>query len=126
MDKIIKSSYSKKEYIFPSGKVEKIQGYEHFALDELIINNNIDESDIVIGSQNVPEIWYIDDNNVKRRYYVDIYIPKQNMCIEVKSIYTFKKNKMINVLKMNATTKLGYNYEFWVYNKKGEKINCYE
>jgi len=45
----IKSSYSKKEYIFPSGKKENIQGYEHFALDELIINEKIDESDIIIG-----------------------------------------------------------------------------
>jgi hypothetical protein len=126
MDKVIKSSYSKKEYIFPSGKVEKIQGFENFALDELIINEKINESYIIIGCKNVPEIWYCDDNNKKRRYYVDIYIPSQNRCIEVKSSYTYKINEKINLLKQNAVKELGYKYEIWIYNKKGEKISCYD
>jgi len=126
MDKVIKSSYSKKEYKFPSGKVFQIQGYENFALDELIINEKVDESDIIIGSQYVPEIWYFDNSGKKHRYYVDIYIPSQNKCIEVKSLYTYKKNEEINLLKEEATKKLGYNYEFWLYNNKGAKINCYE
>jgi hypothetical protein len=30
------------------------------------------------------------------------------------------------MLKQNAAKELGYKYEIWVYNKKGEKINCYE
>ena len=94
-------------------------------LDELIINEKVDESDIIIGSQYVPEIWYLDNSNKKHRFYVDIYIPSQNKCIEVKSLYTYKKNEAINLLKQDATKNLGYNYEFWVYNKKGEKINCY-
>ena len=122
MDKFIKSSYSKKEYIFPSGKIDHVQGYENFALNELIINEKIDESDIIIGSQNVPEIWYHTDDGVKHRYYVDIYIPSQNKCIEVKSLYTYKINEKINLLKEEATKKLGYNYEFWIYNNKGQKI----
>jgi hypothetical protein len=126
MDKVIKSSYSKKEYIFPSGKVEKIQGFENFALDELIINEKINESYIIIGCKNVPEIWYWDDNNKKRRYYVDIYIPSQNRCIEVKSSYTYKINEKINLLKQNAAKELGYKYEIWIYNKKGENISCYD
>jgi hypothetical protein len=99
---------------------------ENFALDELIINEKVDESDIIIGSQYVPEIWYLDNSNKKHRYYVDIDIPSQNKCIEVKSLYTYKKNEAINLLKQDATKKLGYKYEIWVYNKKGEKINCYE
>jgi hypothetical protein len=99
---------------------------ENFALDELIINEKVDESDIIIGSQYVTEIWYLDNSNKKHRYYVDIYIPSQNKCIEVKSLYTYKKNEAINLLKQDATKKLGYNYEFWIYNNKGEKINCNE
>jgi hypothetical protein len=58
MGKNVKSSYSKKEYVFPSGRIDQIQGYEHFALDELIINEKIEESDIITGCKNVPEIWY--------------------------------------------------------------------
>jgi len=125
MEKNVKSSYSKKEYIFPSGKIEKIQGYEHFALDELIINEKIDESDIITGVKNVPEIWYNDGNGKKHRYYVDIFILSQNRCIEVKSKWTY--NQQINsvLLKKNAAKELGYNYEIWLYDNKGNKT-CYD
>jgi len=126
MEKQIKSSYSKKEYTFLSGKVENIQGYENFALDELIITEKIDESDIIIGVKNVPEIWYNDKNNMERRYYVDIYIPSQNKCIEVKSTYTYKKNEQINILKQEAAKKLGYDFEFWIYNSNGTRVNICE
>jgi hypothetical protein len=126
MEKNIKSSFTKKEYIFPSGKIDKIQGYENFALDELIINEKIDESDIITGCKNVPEIWYNDKNNKKRRHYVDIFIPSQNKCIEVKSNWTYTKQIDIVLLKQKAAKDLGYKYEIWVYNNKKEKINCYE
>jgi len=123
MEKQIKSSYSKKEYVFPSGKKENIQGYEIFALNNLIINEKINESNIIIGVKNVPEIWYIDENNIEHRYYVDIFIPYQNRCIEVKSLYTYNKNIKINILKSEAAKKLGFNYEFWIYDNKGNKLN---
>lgn len=121
MNKLINSGYSKKDYLFPSGKIGQTQGYEHFALNELIINEKIEETDIIICAKNVPEIWYF-DNGKKRRYYVDIYIPSQNKCIEVKSTYTYSRDLKNNLLKELATKKAGYNFEFWIYNKKGEKI----
>ena len=125
MDKVVKSSYSKKDYIFPSGKCEKIQGYEHFALDELIISEKIDESKIMIGCKNVPVIWYETNDGKKHRYYVDIFIPSQNRCIEVKSEWTINIYSSNVFLKQQAAKELGYNYEIWVYNSKGEKTNCY-
>ena len=125
MEKNVKSSYSKKEYVFPSGKIEKIQGYEHFALDELIIVEKINESDIIIGCKNVPEIWYSDENGKKHRYYVDIFISSQNRCIEVKSEWTYNIEINNVLLKKEATKKLGYNYEFWVYDRKGNKNSYY-
>ena len=126
MEKNIKSSFTKKEYIFPSGKIDKIQGYENFALDELIINEKIDESDIITGCKNVPEIWYNDKNGKKHRHYVDIFIPSQNKCIEVKSNWTYTKQIDIVLLKQKAAKAMGYKYEIWIYNNKKEKINCYE
>ncbi len=126
MEKSIKTSYKTKEYVFPSGRIDKIQGYENYALNELIINEKIDESHIIIGLKNVPEIWYIDKNNKKRRHYVDIFIPYQNRCIEVKSTWTYTKQIDIVLLKQKAAKELGYKYEIWVYNDKKEKINCYE
>jgi hypothetical protein len=124
-NKQVKSSYLKKEYIFPSGKSIYIQGYEHLALDELILNNDIDETEIIVGISNVPEIWYFDSCNKKHRHYVDIFIPKFNKCIEVKSTWTAKKNEDNIFLKQIAAKELGYNYEIWVYDEKYNKI-CYK
>jgi hypothetical protein len=126
MEKNIKQNYKKKEYIFPSNKIIDIQGYENFALDELIINEKIDESDIITGCKNVPVIWYNDETGKKHRHYVDIFIPSQNRCIEVKSTWTYTKQIDIVLLKQSAAKELDYKYEIWVYNSKKEKVNCYD
>ena len=126
MEKNTKMSYYLKEYILPSGNIIKIQGYEHFALDELLSKKNIDESDIITGCKNVPEIWYNDINGKKRRHYVDIFIPSQNKCIEIKSTWTYKKNIDIVFLKQQAAIDLNYLYEIWVYNNKGNKVEFYD
>jgi hypothetical protein len=125
MEKQIKNSYYLKEYILPSSKIIKIQGYEHFALDELTQTENISEEDIVTGTINVPTIWYNDSNNKKRRHFVDIFIPSKNKCIEVKSTWTFTKQKDIIFLKQSAAKELGYLYEIWVYDKEGNKVEFY-
>jgi hypothetical protein len=122
LSKNVKSNYKSKEYIFPSGNIILVQGYEPYALDELIINENIDESDIITGCKNVPEIWYFDELGKKHRHYVDIFIPTENLCIEVKSTWTAKKEKII-YLKQKSAKELGYCYEIWVYDDKG---NCVE
>ena len=123
LNKNVKSNYKSKEYIFPSGNIILVQGYEPYALDELIINENIDESDIITGCKNVPEIWYFDELGKKHRHYVDIFIPTENLCIEVKSTWTFKKKQDNIFLKQNAAKELGYRYEIWIYDDFG---NCVE
>ena len=82
--------------------------------------------DIVNSKNKVPTIWYTTNDNIKHRHYVDIFIPTQNRCIEVKSEWYFNQGKDIIMLKQNSGKELGYKYEIWVYNNKGEKINCYE
>ena len=118
-------SFKRKTYIMPSKNVITYQGYENFALDELLFEEQLDETDIITGCKNVPEIWYYDENNKKHRHYVDIFIPSQNKCIEVKSIWTLEKKQDCIILKQEAGKDLGYNYEIWVYNAKGEKVECY-
>jgi hypothetical protein len=124
-EKQLKNCYKNKEYIYPSGKIIKVQGYENFALDFLLNNENICEIDIITGCKNVPTIWYNDENDKKHRHYVDIFIPSQNKCIEVKSTWTAEKKKDNIFLKQNAAKELGYNYEIWVYNGKGNIVNKY-
>jgi hypothetical protein len=122
-EKASKNSYLTKTYTFPSGKEIQVQGYEPFALDELI--KTLSEDDIITGCSNVPTIAYTDDEGKPHKHFPDIFIPSQNKCIEVKSTWTAEKKKDNIFLKENAGKQLGYNYEIWVYNGKGEKINCY-
>jgi hypothetical protein len=121
-EKSSKNNYRKKLYIMPSGKEITCQGYEPFALDKLLNEKNIDETDIITGCKNVPTIWYEDESEKKHRHYVDIFIPSQNRCIEVKSTWTAKKNDDNIFLKQEAGKKLGYKYEIWIFNQKKECI----
>jgi len=117
-EKMSKKCYKSKLFILPSGKEIICQGYEPFALQDLL-ESNINECDIITGCKNVPTIWYNDETGKKRRHYVIIFIPSQNKCIEIKSHWTFKKGN-INIFKKKDTAKeLGYNYEIWVYDNKG-------
>jgi len=126
MEKMTTNMYKYKEYITPSGNILKLQGYEHFALDELLLKKNVLENDIITGCKNVPTIWYDDLYGEKHRHYVDIFIPSQNRCIEVKSTWTAKLNNHTIFLKQEAAKKLGYNYEIWIYNTKGEIVEFYD
>jgi hypothetical protein len=121
-----KNSYKRKIYIFASGNQIMCQGYEPFALNKLIKDELINETDIVTGAKNVPEIWYHDEAGKKHRHYVDIFIPSQNRMIEVKSTWTAEKKKDNIFLKQEAGKKLGYLYEIWIYNKKGEIVEYHK
>ena len=117
--------YKAKSFAFPSGNKITCQGYEPFALQELI-NINIGENDIITGCKNVPTIWYNDVNGQKHRHYVDIFIPSKNTCIEVKSTWTIKDKKGNIFEKQTAAKELGYKYEIWVYDNNGNKLDVYE
>jgi hypothetical protein len=124
-EKNSKQNYSKKEYVMPSGKTVNVQGYEPFALDCLMQNEQIKEEEIVLGCKNVPTIWYNDEFGKKHRHYVDIFIPNLNKCIEVKSTWTKEKKKDCIFLKQKAAKDLGYKYELWIYDKKGNRLEVY-
>jgi len=121
-DKTVKNNYRKKTYTSSSGKEYICQGYEPFALECLIEKENVNENDIITSRKEVPTIWYNNVKGKKSRHYVDIFISSQNRCIEVKSTWTAKKKQDSIFLKQNAAKELGYNYEIWIYNSKGEIV----
>jgi hypothetical protein len=123
LDKNIKNCYRTKQYTFPSGNIILIQGYENLALDELIKKEKIDEHNIIMGVKNVPNIWYFGNDGKNHRHYVDIFIPTQNRCIEVKSTWTAKLNEHNIYFKQNAAKLIGYKYEIWIYNEKKQLVN---
>lgn len=118
------NSYQTKFYTLPSGNIIKYQGYENFALDELL--KTITEEHILNSKIDVPNIWYNDLNGKKHKHYVDIFIPSQNRCIEVKSEWTYNIKSNNVILKQQAAKELGYKYEIWIYDKNGIKTNCYQ
>lgn len=110
------SAFSSKKFIFPSGKVVYVQGFEGKVITELL-KAGIKESELIVEDDEMPVIFYkIDDTY--HRYYPDIYIPRYNLILEIKSNYTFNgyesgnTGKYINFLKRDACIKLGYNFRF--------------
>jgi hypothetical protein len=117
-EKSIKASYKLKEITTSSGNIIYLQGYEPYAYKILL--ETYKEEEILNSRIDVPELWWVDDKNKRHRYYVDFYIPKDNLIIEVKSTRTLevageKIHKTIDSAK-NA----GYKMEVWVLSEKGE------
>lgn len=111
-----KSAYKTKKYTFPSGNVIDIQGYEHFAINDLVAEG-YEESDIVVDG--VPEIFYHTEDQVAHRYYPDIFIKSEKKMIEIKSVFTLQLNQDINFLKWKAVVDKEFKMEIRVYDGKG-------
>jgi hypothetical protein len=113
-------SSSYKEYLLPSGKIVKIQGYEPFALDFLL--KIYDESEIIFDKTKIPKMEYFYENKL-HYYFPDFYIPKYNLIYEVKSNWTLNKHKTVYELKKQATIDSGFQFKTLVFNQKGFLIN---
>lgn len=119
-NKTQKNSKKYKEYKMPSGEIRKVQGYEPFALDTLV--KEFTEDQIITERSKIPRIPYIVDGKQKY-YFPDIFIYSIHKIIEVKSTWTYKC-KLDNIfLKEKATKELGYDYEFWVFDKQGKRLS---
>ena len=116
-ERSMKASSSRKEFTFPCGRMVSVQGYEPLALN-ILVKNGYQSQDLVIGANEVPEIWYTKDGK-SHRYYCDIYIPKENKIIEVKSEWTVQKETGNVEEKAVAAKNDGFEYEIWVLDKNG-------
>jgi len=122
-EKASKNAYKSYDYIFPSGRVEKIQGTEKYMLNDLLQKEGIQEDDIIVKRNEVPEVWYEDENGIQHRYFVDCFIKSQNRCIEAKSTWTAEKKKDCIYLKQQALKDAGYLCEIWIYDGNGEIVD---
>ena len=123
MDKCFKNSHKYKEYLFPSGRIDLIQGDEPYAIDELL-QNGISEEDIITGRNIESKFYWYDKEGKGHRYYPDIYIKSLNKYIEVKSTYTYEVDKENVLLKQKAIKDAGFPCHIWVYNNEKEKVEC--
>lgn len=109
------------DYILPSGKIIKLQGYEKFAMNILL--TKFDENDILTDMHDISNITgqiIYDEGN---RYYPDIYIKSINKIFEVKSPYTYKMHENKNIAKMQICLEMGMDFEFMIFNGKGALVN---
>ncbi len=106
--------YKHKTYIYPSGKVVKVQGYEPKLLDDLVLV--YEENEILTDKKDMPEFWYYKDDK-KHRYFPDVYIPKDNLIYEVKSDWTLKQTKKNGIydLKKQSVIDAGFSYVLRIY-----------
>jgi len=129
INKSNKGNASIKDFIFPSGKTIGVRGYEPTAIDTLLALG-YHEDDLIVHNDyskiSIEVFEYVNANKHKSKYYPDIYIPKENKIIEVKSQWWWNgngdakyKNRLENNLrKRQAVLAKGYNYELWLYENK--------
>lgn len=111
------TTFKRKKFVF-HGRVVTLQGHENYGLRDLMQRCHIDFKDIVYKPTEMPKILYTHDCKI-HRYIPDFWVPIRNLIIEIKSKYTFEKNHSINILKAIACIEAGYDFETWIYNRKG-------
>lgn len=129
--KYMASCMKKKDYTFPSGKVIQIMGDEGYCLDTLL--KTYTEDEIIAGNElkmKIPYIHGVDNEGrpVSHVYYPDIFVPKKNLVIEVKSTLTYGKETMgkgqclreQNHAKWRACVDNGYNFIAYIYKNRGK------
>ena len=108
----------------PSGKIAKLQGYEGFAIMDMLtfgmpgVCPKLKEKDIKYGG-NVPVIKYFKDDGTPCAYHPDFMTPYGP--VEVKSDYTLENNREMNDAKFFQAA-INYDRFFvWIYNGNGER-----
>jgi uncharacterized protein (DUF433 family) len=117
-----------KPYCMYSVEIEGIeytnlQGFEKQGIIYLNECYNINYSEILAGrNEHIPTIKYVSTDKKQHYYFPDIYIPSQNMLIEIKCEYTFSTSKHITMLKHKACKEQGYKHKIIIFNNTGTEI----
>jgi hypothetical protein len=98
------------------GKTFFYQGYELKALTRLL-EEGYRVDDIVTAKGEVPKIIYFYKGK-QHLYFPDIFIPKENRIIEVKSQWTYNRDLKRNKAKEKAAKVAGYKFEFMILRNK--------
>lgn len=109
-EKNLNSCHRRKAYKWKTGEILYVQGYEPIVLSELE-EKGYSFDEVKTKQTDMPEIWYFFENK-KRRYFPDIYIPKENLIIEVKSEFTFSisESSKQNSSKFKAVEDAGFKF----------------
>jgi predicted DNA-binding protein YlxM (UPF0122 family) len=96
-------------------KVIYYQGFELLAIYKLL-EEGYSINNILNAKGEVPNFLYYFEGR-RRRYYPDIYIPKDNRIIEVKSKWTYEQEIDKNLAKRQSVIDAGYRFDFYIMEK---------
>lgn len=104
----------------------KVQGYEPQAIEWIVRNTKIKAEDILVDrSGQVPTIVYKIGRRT-RSYFPDMFVPKRNIIVEVKSTYTLGldtgRDWRKNQAKAKAVIAEGYKFVMMVMDAKGGRM----
>lgn len=117
--------HNSKEYTLPSGKKIFTRGFEDKCIPLLL--EEYKEYDIVFECDDIeamPQISYTCpyDHTTIRIYYPDMFIPKDNIVVEVKSTHLYKKEYLQLKTKIDQCIK--DQYIVWLYILDGDFNVC--
>lgn len=99
-----------------AGHEVSYQGYELVAWQYLLYNG-MQFDDIIFRKGEMPTFDFV-YNGKNKRYFPDLYLPKDTLIIEVKSTWTMQKYYELNMAKRRCVIDAGYNFEFWICSHK--------
>lgn len=115
------SMISRREYIWKTGDISSVQGYEPMVLHDLE-ENGYGFSDVKTMPSDMPPIWYWWEGT-NHRYYPDIYIESENLIIEVKSKWTYDMEIEKNQSKFKAVEAAGFKFKLIIKNRQSTEIS---
>jgi hypothetical protein len=115
-EKKLRSAYLARDYILPSGKIIRIQGYEDRFLDKALVYYH--EDDFIFSKYSFA---YEFEGNT-HSYHPDVII--KNYVIEVKSDYTFYAEFDKNIAKSYSTLDSGSDFIFYIISGDIENYLC--
>lgn len=108
----IQKSFKYHDFVFPSGRTERVQGYEGRFIQHLL-NSGVPEGDIVVRPV---EVEYTHSSGNIRHYRPDLYA--RSMFYEVKSPWYLHRYAADNIAKARGIVNLGLPFAFAVVGEK--------
>ena len=117
--KVLSGGFIPKAYTLPSGREVILQGFEPHIL-EYMLGSGWKEEEFQFDITQRPIIKYKDEEGKNHSYYMDFYLPKNKLVVEVKSLWTLCGTlamAKITEAKRKACIAAGYTFMLLVWDK---------
>lgn len=105
-----------KSFMFPDGRIERVQGYEPLTIAYLL-SSSIDPDSVKLKQSEKPVIQYEWSGSI-HRYFPDCYLTDSNVVVETKSTHTWDFQKDQNQAKIKGALDAGYTMRVIIWDRK--------